>query len=129
MKSQEEMALDELNEVIRLEEEQRGIDKWEQEEQWEKFRSTMLKVREMLKKEVDDTIDIIRELAYKIQNTDGSMKPFKEIIDDLREKFCITTNVEMLMTNNRRRRKGIPMIRRQAYLQNKRKSRKRRQKR
>ena len=37
---------------------------------------------------------VMERLGISIQNADGSIKPFGELIGDLRDKFAITTDAE-----------------------------------
>ncbi len=42
----------------------------------------------------DDMYGVMKKFGIEIQNTDGSMKPFMELMGDLRENFRITTEEE-----------------------------------
>lgn len=107
-----------LKEIIWQEAERQGISIWELEEQWEKFRAALLKVGEMLKK-------AFQEMYEKLKQT------FEKIFEAYAAKECPPDKWQiekMMMSNNERRRKGVPMVRRRAHLQNERNSRKRRRK-
>lgn len=45
-------------------------------------------------KPTDDMRGVMERLGISIQNADGSIKPFGELIGDLRDKFAITTDAE-----------------------------------
>ena len=110
-----------LKEIIWQEAERQGISIWELEEQWEKFRAALLKVGEMLKEAFQEMYEKLKPTFEKIFEA-YAVYAAKECPTD---KWQIE---KMMMSNNERRRKGIPMVRRQAHLQNERNSRKRRQK-
>lgn len=45
-------------------------------------------------KPTDDMRGVMERLGISIQNADGSIKPFGELVGDLRDKFAITTDAE-----------------------------------